>query len=156
MRKREKVDLSLQLPLWPEEQSQAQQENQSPELDLFIYSRETMKFHGPHDDARRAKLREWAKQYGYKRFGYTSHERYDGYYQHIVPESEECWQNFLNRGVQFDIYCCYIEAVAPHPLSFYLEDAVTRGELPSWELDDKLLWKSADYHNEARLAKWLR
>jgi hypothetical protein len=155
MAKRTGIRNDMQLSLW--EGEPPRQEAQTPvescadlspesldtpqELDLTLFSRETLKFHGPHDDARREWLRSWAEEHGYKKYNFTLHGRYSGYYQSGVAEGVEGWDNFLAKAVQYDIYCCYISACAPQPLSFYLEDAVQRGELPAWELNDELLWK---------------
>jgi hypothetical protein len=163
MRRKNRPDNTLQLSLWSDEQPQgkARQEAQIPgeshadvrpgsldtpqELDLTLFSRETLTFHGPHDEARRSWLRSWAEEQGYKKYNFTLHGRYSGYYKTAVGEGPERWDGFLSNAVQFDVYCCYISACASQPLSFYLEDAVKRSEIPEWELNDKLLWKPSDH-----------
>jgi hypothetical protein len=162
---RKKQDDSLQLSLWSDEQSQNQQEIPTraapvqearldqPEIDLLTYSRDNLKSHGPHDHARREKLRLFAQQRGYKEFHYTNHGKYDGYTQHFIEDGESNWQHFLGVAVSFDIYCCFIQAYAPHPLSFYLQDAELRGEIA--QLEDKWIWRPKD-HKKPRSARWIR
>ncbi len=123
----------------------ASQKKHQPELDLLTYTRNNLKHRGPQDNARREWLRAWALEQGYKKYNFTMHGRYSGYFKTAVDEGSERWDSFLAKAVQFDVYCCYISARGPNPLSFYLEDAVKRGELSSWELDDPLLRRPSNH-----------
>jgi hypothetical protein len=109
---------------------------------LTYYSRDTLVYQGPHDQARRSWLAQWAQQRGYKNFWFIMHHKYSGYYQTGVPEGEEGWTHFLERAVQYDIYCCYIAAYAPGQLEHVLKDAEKRGEIKN--LDDHLIWRPTD------------
>jgi hypothetical protein len=116
--------------------------NEPPDqaLDLITYSRDNLKYQGPHDQARRAQLRQWAEQHGYKPFWFTRHAKYGGYSSRAgVPGGKEGWTHFLEKAVQYDVYCCYIAAYAPEPLKYYLEDAAKRGEIQIFH--DHLLWR---------------
>jgi hypothetical protein len=110
-------------------------------LDLATYSRDNLKHQGPHDQARRSWLREWAEKRGYEGFHFTLHGKYSGYYQTGIAKGKEDWTNFLEKAVQYDVYCCYIAALKQHPLQDYLEDAERRGEIRF--LNDTLVWRPA-------------
>lgn len=106
----------------PEETSEVEQDGT---LDLLTYSRESLRYQGPHDQARRAWLRTFAEQGGYRDFWFTMHGQYSGYYQTKVLS----WTRFLEGAVQYEIYCCYVAAVAPGQLERRLTDAAKRGEI---------------------------
>jgi hypothetical protein len=151
--RRKKQDTSLQMSLWTDEQPQVQQQeipaeeihhkDQSELLDLLTYTHASLKYHGPEDNVRREWLAAWAETRGYKAFPWTCHDKYSGYTQHHIEDGEANWQHFLNVAGSFNIYCCYVTACAPHPLSHYLEDAVARGEIR--QLEDKLIWRPGDH-----------
>lgn len=96
---------------------------------LASYSRETLRHLGPHDQARRAYLRTFGSGRGYQAFWFTLHGSRSGYYQAGVPAGEEGWTHFLERAVQYDIYCAFIAAYAPGQLEHFLTDAAERGEI---------------------------
>ncbi len=56
---------------------------------------------------------------------------------------EDGWAGFLEKAVQYDIYCMFVAAFTPHvPLEHYLKDAQKRGEI---KLDGMmLLWRPGD------------
>jgi hypothetical protein len=118
-------------------------ELQDQALDLITYSRASMKYQGPYDQARRASLKRWAEQHGYKSFWYRC-GKYSRHHQGGVPAGIEGWTSFLEKAVQYDIYCCYIAAYAPQPLDYYLEDAIRRGEITNL-YDDSLVWRPSDH-----------
>lgn len=111
---------------------------------LAIYSRETLRFQGPHDQARRAYLRTFGRERGYQAFWFTLHGSRSGYYQAGVPAGEEGWTHFLERAVQFDIYCAFIAAYAPGQLEHFLEDAAARGEI-KLGMDMGLTWTPGNH-----------
>jgi hypothetical protein len=105
-------------------------ENQALEpASLTTYSRETLRFQGPHDQARRAYLRAFAQERGYQAFWFTIHGSRSGYYQAGIPAGEEGWTHFLERAMQFDIFCAFIATYAPGKLEQFLTDAAARGEI---------------------------
>lgn len=106
--------------------------------ELTFYSRAMMRYQGPHDQARRAWLQAYGAAQNYPSFWFTLHHRYSGYHQAGVPKGEDGWTHFIERAVQYDIYCAFIAAYAPGQLKRYLEDARDRGEIT---LGDALLWK---------------
>src|SRR6266567_63143 len=111
---------------------------------LTTYSRETLCFQGPHDQARRAWLRTFAQGRGYQAFWFTLHGSRSGYYQAGVPAGEEGWTHFLERAVQFDIYCAFIAAYAPGLLEQFLADAAARGEI-TLGMDTGLPWTPGNH-----------
>lgn len=111
---------------------------------LAIYSRESLRFKGPHDQARRAYLRDFARERGHQAFWFTIHGSRSGYYQAGVPAGEEGWTHFLEVAVQFDIYCAFIAAYAPGQLEQFLTDAAARGEI-KLERDTGLAWMSSKH-----------
>jgi hypothetical protein len=122
-----------------------QQDSQAPDdLDsLGVYTRETLKHQGPHDQARRAWLKRWAQGRGYATFWFTVHDKYSGYHQTSIPAGPENWANFLERAVQFDVYCCFVAALGRNDLKYYLEDAEKRGQI---RLDYmSLVWKASNH-----------
>ena len=111
---------------------------------LAIYSRETLRFQGPHDLARRDYLRTFGRERGYQAFWFTLHGSRSGYYQAGVPAGEEGWTHFLERAVQFDMYCAFIAAYAPGQLEHFLEDAAARGEI-KLGMDMGLTWTPGNH-----------
>ncbi len=114
---------------WEGEQDGTLVSTEPDTLDLLTYNRESLRYQGPHDQARRARLRTFAEQGGYRDFWFTMHGHYSGYYQTKVLPGEEAWTRFIEGAVQYDIYCCYVAAVAPGRLERLLTDAATRGEI---------------------------
>jgi len=99
-------------------------------LDLLTYNRESLRYQGPHDQARRAWLREWAQAHNWPRSWFTMHGKYSGYYKTCVLPGGEGWTGFLEKAVQYDIYCMFVAAFTPGiPLEHYLQDALARGEI---------------------------
>ena len=99
-------------------------------LDLLTYNRESLRYQGPHDQARRAWLREWAQAHNWPRSWFTMHGKYSGYYKTCVLPGGEGWTGFLEKAVQYDIYCMFVAAFTPGiPLEHYLQDASQRGEI---------------------------
>jgi hypothetical protein len=96
---------------------------------LATYSRDSLRYLGPHDQARRAYLRTFGHVRGYQAFWFTLHGSRSGSYQAGIPAGEEGWTHFLERAVQFDIYCAFIAAYAPGQLEYFLTDAARRGEI---------------------------
>jgi hypothetical protein len=91
---------------------------------LTYYSRKTLCYQGAHDQALRAWLRTFAQRQGYPSFWFTVHGSRSGYYQAGVSRGEEGWTRFIERAVQYDIYCAFIAAYAPGQLQRYLEDCL--------------------------------
>lgn len=126
--------------LAPQAGTESHAQDQALDLaSLAIYSRETLRFKGPHDQARRGYLRTFARERGHQALWFTIHGSRSGYYQAGVPAGEEGWAHFLERAVQFDIYCAFIAAYAPGHLEQFLTDAAARGEI-KLESDMSLTW----------------
>lgn len=119
----------------------AEQSQEDQTLDLTTYSRDNLKHQGPHDQARRSWLSQWAEQRGHTAFWFMMYHKYDGYTKHGIQAGG--WTGFLERAVQYDIYCCFVAAFTPDvPLEHYLEDAAKRGEI---KLDAMaLVWRPAN------------
>jgi hypothetical protein len=81
-------------------------------------------------------------EHGYRDFWFTLHGQYSGYYQAGVPKTEEGWTNFLEKAVQYDVYCCFVAAYAPGQLERLLNDAAARGEI---KLGSGLLWTPSNH-----------
>jgi DNA-directed RNA polymerase subunit RPC12/RpoP len=129
------------------------EQNPAPQLhplDLERYTRESLKYQGPHDQARRYWLARWAKQREYKALWFTTHYKYDGYTKHGIPEGIEGWTGFLEKAEQYSVYCAFIAAYTPLPLQHYLEDAQQRGEIKP--LTDNLVWKPGQPAHSANQA----
>jgi hypothetical protein len=98
--------------------------------DLTCYSRASLKYRGEHDQARRAWLALWAQEQGHPERRFTLHGKHSGYYKAAVPQGEDGWKHFLERAVQFDIYCAFVSVFTPQiTLEHYLTDAAARGEI---------------------------
>jgi hypothetical protein len=123
-------------PTQPE--PQLEQETLNP-ANLTTYARDTLTSQGPHDQARRAWLRSFAQERGYKDFWFTIYGQRSGNYQAGVPAGEEGWTHFLEKAVQYDVYCCFIAAYTPGQLEHLLKDAAARGEI---KLDSMVLTPS--------------
>lgn len=110
-----------------------------PKLDRFSFTRASLKRQSPESEARRAWLLQWAEKRGWGSYSWTTHGRYDGFYQVSMEAGEERWRHFIESGDRFQVYCCFIEARAPQSLKYYLKCAVETGEISASSLDGSLI-----------------
>jgi hypothetical protein len=141
-----------QLPLWeslPEEPQQAPALAHKPipvaptfgtQLsieELATFSLATLK--GPHDEARRAWMREWIETHDCP-VGILMYSEVSGYYvSEFWPVSRERFLKVIEGPGWFHDYCLFIHC-AGLPLKQYIEDAIKRGELSAPTNPDKGGW----------------
>ncbi len=134
----------IQLDGDPQTPAQIRQawEDQLSQADLTHYSKGTLLYQGPHDQVRRAWLHLYGEQKGYPEFWFTIYGTKSGPYKAGIAKGEEGWTHFLNKAVQFDVYCCFVAAYAPGQIEELLKDAEQRGEI---KLTDTLVWKASNH-----------